>query len=283
MEDSPRPGPAVTEDNITAVENVIRENRRVTVKEMASLLDISVGSAHHIIHDEPKFRKVCARWYPSDWHLKWKRGMSMLAKIFCVGMRLMVKHFCSVSSLGMRVGYTSTSQNESNKAWGGATPRPQNRRRCRCNDLQAKSCWLSSGIAMGITLPVTIATYSNLLWEDMKPAIRQKRRGLLTMGVYLLHKNARPNTATAAVSTIEELRFECIPDPPYSPDLALSDFHVGPLKDALSETQFRDDDEVRYAVHEWLHTRLKEFFSRGICTLVKCWCKCIELGGDYVE
>ena len=70
VEDSPRPGPAVTEDNITAVENVIRENRRVTVKEMASLLDISVGSAHHIIHDEPKFRKVCARWYPSDWHLK---------------------------------------------------------------------------------------------------------------------------------------------------------------------------------------------------------------------
>ena len=49
VEDSPRPGPAftlVTEDNIAAVENVIRENRRVTVKEVESLLDISVGSAH---------------------------------------------------------------------------------------------------------------------------------------------------------------------------------------------------------------------------------------------
>ena len=35
MEDSPRLGPAftaVTEDNIAAVENVIRENRRVTLK-----------------------------------------------------------------------------------------------------------------------------------------------------------------------------------------------------------------------------------------------------------
>jgi len=65
VEDSPRPGPAftaVTEDNIAAVENVIRENRRVTVKEVASLLDISVGSAHHIIHDELNFQKVCARW-----------------------------------------------------------------------------------------------------------------------------------------------------------------------------------------------------------------------------
>jgi len=45
VEDSPRPGPsftAVTEDNIAAMENMKRENRRVTVKEVASLLDISV-------------------------------------------------------------------------------------------------------------------------------------------------------------------------------------------------------------------------------------------------
>jgi len=67
VDDSPRPGraiTAVTEDNVTAVENVIRENRRVAVKEVPSLLDISVGSAHHIIYDELKFRKVCARWAP---------------------------------------------------------------------------------------------------------------------------------------------------------------------------------------------------------------------------
>ena len=130
---------------------------------------------------------------------------------------------------------------------------------------------------------MTSATYSNLLRENLKPAIRQKRRGLLTTGV-CLHDNAKPHTATATVSTIEELRFECIPHPPYSPDLAPSDFHVfGPLKDALGGTQFRDDDEVRSAVHEWLRTRPKEFFSRGIYALVKCWRKCIVLEGDYVE
>ena len=42
VEDSPRPGPAftaVTEDNIAAVENVVWENRHVTVKEVALVLD----------------------------------------------------------------------------------------------------------------------------------------------------------------------------------------------------------------------------------------------------
>ena len=69
VEDSPRPGPAftaVTEDNIAAVENVVWENRHVTVKEVTSVLDISVRSAHHIIHDELKFRKVVQDGYPRD-------------------------------------------------------------------------------------------------------------------------------------------------------------------------------------------------------------------------
>jgi len=55
------------------------------------------------------------------------------------------------------------------------------------------------------------------------------------------------------------------------------------LKDWLSGIQFRDDDEVWSAVHEWLCTRPKEFFSHGIYTIVKRWHKCIELEGDYVE
>jgi len=112
---------------------------------------------------------------------------------------------------------------------------------------------------------VTSATYSNLLRENLKPALRQKRRGFLTMGVCLLHDNARPHTATATVWTIEELQFECIPHPLYSPDFAPVAFHVSsPLKDALSRTRFRDNDEVRSAVHEWLRTRPKEFFPHRI-------------------
>ena len=74
------------------------------------------------------------------------------------------------------------------------------------------------------------------------------------------------------------------PTPSVITRLAPSYFHVfGPLKDALSGTQFRDNDEGRSAVHEWLRTRPKDFFSRGIYILVKRWRKCIELEGDYVE
>jgi hypothetical protein len=53
----------------------------------------------------------------------------------------------------------------------------------------------------------------------------------------------------------------------------------GPLKEAMGGKKFRSDEEV----HEWLHTRPQEFFSRGIRVFPVRWRKCVERQGDYVE
>jgi len=103
-------------------------------------------------------------------------------------------------------------------------------------------------------------------------------------GVLLQHDNARPHTARSTVATIQDLSFECLPHPPYSPDLAASDFHVfGPLKEVIGGKSFRLDKEVQQAVHKWLHPQPKDFFSRGIHALLKHWNICMERNGDYVE
>ena len=65
--DSPRPGQAhrvVTSEAIAAVEAIVKENRRITVNEIATHMDKSHGSAHHIVHDILQFHKVSARWVP---------------------------------------------------------------------------------------------------------------------------------------------------------------------------------------------------------------------------
>jgi len=117
---------------------------------------------------------------------------------------------------------------------------------------------------------VTSATYADLLKNHLRPAIKSKRRGLLSTGVLLQHDNARPHTALSTVATIQELSFECLPHPPYSPDHAPSDFHVfGPLKEAMGDKSFRSEEEVQQAVHEWLHSQPKDFFSRGIHAIPK--------------
>jgi predicted transcriptional regulator len=47
----------VTPEAIAAVEAVMKENRRVTVNEIAAHLDISHGSAHRIVYDFLQFYK----------------------------------------------------------------------------------------------------------------------------------------------------------------------------------------------------------------------------------
>jgi len=42
----------VTPEAIAAVEAIVKENCRGTVNEIAAHLDMSHGSAHHIIHDK---------------------------------------------------------------------------------------------------------------------------------------------------------------------------------------------------------------------------------------
>ena len=59
--DSPRPGQAhrvVTPESIAAVQAIMKENRSVTVNEVAAHLDMSHGSAHHIVHDVLQLHKV---------------------------------------------------------------------------------------------------------------------------------------------------------------------------------------------------------------------------------
>jgi histone-lysine N-methyltransferase SETMAR len=81
---------------------------------------------------------------------------------------------------------------------------------------------------------VNSATYADLLKYHLYPAIKSKRRGLLSTDVLLQHDNARSHAARSTIATIQDLSFECLPHLPYLPDLASSDFHVsGPLKEAM--------------------------------------------------
>jgi histone-lysine N-methyltransferase SETMAR len=74
---------------------------------------------------------------------------------------------------------------------------------------------------------VNSAAYCEVLLK-LRAAIRGKRPGQLARGVLLHHDNARPHTARATQERIQELlvQWELLEHPPYSPDLAASDFHL---------------------------------------------------------
>jgi histone-lysine N-methyltransferase SETMAR len=109
--------------------------------------------------------------------------------------------------------------------------------------------------------PVISTTYADLLKNHLRPAIKSKRRGNLSTGCFASTWKSSVPYCPFNCCNNPRLSFECVPHPPYSPDLDSSDFHVfGPLKEAMGCKCFRSDEEVQHAVQERLHSQPKEFF-----------------------
>jgi histone-lysine N-methyltransferase SETMAR len=107
---------------------------------------------------------------------------------------------------------------------------------------------------------VNSVRYSTMLEEKLKPEIRSCRRGLLSKCVLLLRDKAQPHTAAATVTTVQKLKFETTNHPPYSPDLAPSDYHVcGMRKETLRGRRFHSDDEAKETVNFLLRQQPKLF------------------------
>jgi histone-lysine N-methyltransferase SETMAR len=99
-----------------------------------------------------------------------------------------------------------------------------------------------------------------------------------------LHDNATPHTAGETRETIEKMGSEILEQPPHSPDLAPSDFHLfGKLKEHLSGKRFASDQEVKNETRNWLTNLDTNFYAEGILKSVSCWDKCLNLFGDYME
>ena len=96
--------------------------------------------------------------------------------------------------------------------------------------------------------------------------------------------NARPLTAAQTLQTINNLGWVQLPHPPYSPDLAPSDFHLYDLLKKFSRgTKFESDDELISVVSNWLRYQSEDFYAEVIRKLVHRWGKYAKLMREYVE
>ena len=130
---------------------------------------------------------------------------------------------------------------------------------------------------------ITGVYYANLL-DQLRTAIREKRRGKLSKGVLLQQDNARVHTCKVAMDAVERNGYELMPHPAYSPYLAPSYFFLSPyLKKDIRGLHFWSDEEVVTAVEEWVNGKDPDFFSSGLMAFEHRWSKCITLEGNYIE
>ena len=103
---------------------------------------------------------------------------------------------------------------------------------------------------------ISADTYCATL-RRLRKAIQNGRRGKLSRGIVPIHDNARPHTARQTQTLLhDEFHWDAFDHPPYSPDLAPSDFYLfWKMKEHLAGKRFKDDEDLQRAVVEWLNSQ----------------------------
>lgn len=286
-----RPRTSITAGNIDSVRQLVEGDRRLTTSDIAIEVGISYGSTYSILSEELGYRKVCARWVPRLLTVDQKLNRFQVCERLLARFREEGDPFLShiVTCDETWVHHYTPESKQASMEW---------RKKGETGPVKAKSR-LSAGKVLATVFfdqrgllhldflherRTINATYYCQILTEVRLAYRRKRRDLPMRKVILLHDNARPHTAALTVQKLEQLGWETLEHPPYSPDLSPCDFHVfGPLKEALGGQKFHSDNEVEAYVRNWLQTRPDSFYVEGIKKLPIRWEKCVSKSGDYVE
>jgi len=143
--------------------------------------------------------------------------------------------------------------------------------------------WDTEGVVHWELLPqgqtITAEVYCRQL-DRVAEALAEKRSH--RQQHIFLHDNARPHTARLTQRKLAQLGWEVLDHPPYSPDLAPTDYKAfRSLQHWLNGKEFATEDEVKKSIQDWMDSKPAGFWVKGITDLPNRWAKVIEFEGDY--
>ncbi|UYV79128.1 hypothetical protein LAZ67_17001194 [Cordylochernes scorpioides] len=254
-----RPSTSTTDEKINEVEKMILANRRITVREVAEDLNISIGSCHSIFINDLGMRRVAAKFKVITGDEAWVYG------------------------------YDVETKAQSSQWKLPHEPRPKKARQVRSNVKVLLTVFFDCrGVVHHEFLPqgrTANKEYYLQVMRNFREAIRQKRPDLWKNKNWLLqHDNAPAHTSLLVRDFLAKNNTLMMPQPPYSPELAPCVFILFPKqKKPMKGRRYATLDEIKTASKEELKKILKNDFLKCFENWKNRWHKCIISHGDYFE
>jgi len=100
--------------------------------------------------------------------------------------------------------------------------------------------------------------------------------------VILLHDNARPHVAKVVKKYLETLKWDVLPYPPYSLNIAPSDYWLfRRMQHDLASHRFTSFAEIENWLQNWIASKNESFFRDGIQKLPETWERVVGSDGQY--
>ena len=295
LKDAPRPGQpkiAVTKANVAAVETLINQDARLTVKEIAHSLGISSGSVHKILTKELKLRKVCARWVPHLLTKEQKASRVKMAKTLLKKYKNCDKRRIIELITGDETWmyYFEPQRRVNNKQWlRKDQDRPVIAKRTKSAGKVLYAIFFNSeGPVVQIPVPkgrtVTGKFYKNNVLSEVKKHYEKRRPATGIRGLCLIHDNAAAHKCSLVQDFLEREKVVQLPHPPYSPDLSPCDFFLFPLlKKTLSGRRYDSRSALGSAIFQCLQGVPRKAYFSAFTDWISRLEKCISVNGEYFE
>jgi len=260
----------------------LQEHPDATTRELGQALGCSHRTVESRLH-ELGYRRVLARWIPHE--LDYSRLYTRVTICQSLFHHPQRKDFLAhlVTGDESMILY----KNDTRVAYWlprGEKPPVQPKVETHCRKVVLCCWWDARGMIYYELLNEGETVSSNLYADQLRKlskAIKEKRRRMTE--VHLLHDNARPHIASVTRQTLEDLGWATVPHPPYSPDLAPSDYHLfRALKNFLRRQRFPNFDTLQSAIDTFFESQPAEFWERGIQSLPERWRQVIDSSGEYI-
>lgn len=290
-ERSGRPNEAVVDENIKKIHKIVLADRRLKLSEIAEIVKISKGSVFTILHEHLGMRKLCAKWVPRKLTIDQKQqrvdDSEQCLAMFKRNKSEFLRRYVTMDETWLH-HYTPESNRQSAEWVARDEPNPTRGKTQRsAGKVMASVFWDAHGIIFIDYLPKgqkINSDYYIALLERLKDEIGKKRPHMARKKVLFHQDNAPCHKSMQTMAKLYELGYELLPHPPYSPDLAPSDYFLfADLKRMLAGQKFKTNDEVIAETEAYFEDKPKEYYKSGIEKLEDRYNRCIALEGNYVE
>jgi histone-lysine N-methyltransferase SETMAR len=281
VEDQPKSG-RPSELDLSALKDLVESDPELTIREMAAELHHSTSVVWEGLHKINKKRKL-GRWVPhelTDWDKERRVDMSLSLLTLQGNDYSWLDHLVTGDEK-----WVLYDNHVRHAQWVDADEQPSDTPK---PELHQKKVMLS--IWWGVSGPI----YWELLPEgqtiNAEYYAEQLRRLKLKIvkkhgaqwKVMLLHDNARPHVAKKVKSQLASFGWTVLSHPPYSPDLAPSDYHLfSAMQNTFKDIMFDNRDEVEIVIKKFIKDHKAPFWREGIEKLPERWRKVVNANGEY--
>lgn len=286
---SGRPSTTKTDVNVDKLSEVLRADRRQSVRMLSEETGIPKTIVHEIVSKNLGMRKICCKLVPK---VLTNEQKVLRMEMSQENLELIEEDPTFLNNVitgdeSWVFEYDPTTKRQSCEWHTPDSPRPK---KARMSKSKVKTMLIAFFDIRGLVhhefvpagTTVNAAFYVEVL-KRLKKRVNRIRPDIAD-NWKLHHDNAPAHTAFIVTNYLTKAGIPTISQPPYSPDLAPPDFFLFPrLKGPLKGHHFETVENIQAACTAELKSIPEEAYSEAYNAWKKRWRRCVDAGGAYFE